>query len=411
MPDRPAPPPLTRFQEGWRLTVAALGGLLLWVGQFGTNDQPVVWFAGLDLLLGSASVVAVHWRRRWPATVAWLTTLTTAFSSTAGVAGALAYVSLVTTRRWKAIVPVSVAGLGTGSLYELVAPGSGLPGDELPWWTTLVFLALFTAVALVAGLYIGARRDLVQSYRDRAETAEREQAARVEQARMGERARIAREMHDVLAHRISLVALHAGAMTYRTDLGAEELRSSARVVQENAHLALSELRDVLGVLRDRTPGPAAVGPGPSPPQPQPTLADLPALVRETREAGTPVQVAGRLADPAALPDAVGRTAFRVVQEALTNARKHAPGCPVVLRLDGTPGARLEVEVSNPLLRSPVPAGDRAWGPAGLGAASPVPGAGLGLVGLAERVGLAGGGLVHGPAAGRYEVRAWLPWPA
>ncbi|GAA1842859.1 histidine kinase [Microlunatus capsulatus] len=403
MPDRPAPPPLTRFQEGWRLAVAALGGLALWVGQFGTNGAVVGWFGVVDLLVGAGCVVLAHHRRRWPVLVAWVTTLATAVSATAGVAGALAYVSLVTTRRWRPIVGVSLVGLAAGHLYEYVpAPGRGTAG--LPWWTSLIFLTLATGIALVAGLYIGARRDLVQSYRERAETAEREQAARVEQARMGERARIAREMHDVLAHRISLVALHAGAMTYRTDLGAEELRSSAAVVQENAHLALGELRDVLGVLRDPAPAPATTGPAPAPPQP--TLADLAALVRETRQAGSPVQVVDHR-EPGTVPDAVGRTAYRVVQEALTNVRKHAPGGPAVLRLAGGPGGRLEVEVTNPLRRSPVPVADRS--PARPPAA--VPGGGVGLVGLAERVGLAGGDLAHGPDGGRYRVRASLPWPA
>ncbi|GAA1432784.1 histidine kinase [Microlunatus lacustris] len=410
MPHRPAPPPLTRFQEGWRLTVAALGGLLLWVGQFGTNDHLVGWVAAADLLIGAGCVVLAHHRRRWPVTVAWVTTLATALSATAGVAGALAYVSLVTTRRWRPIVAVSLVGLVTGYLYEYV-PSPGRGTGDLPWWATLVFLALATGIALVAGLYIGARRDLVQSYRERAETAEREQAARVEQARMGERARIAREMHDVLAHRISLVALHAGAMTYRTDLAADELRSSARVVQENAHLALSELRGVLGVLRDPAPSPG--GDRAVPARPQPTLADLPSLVQETREAGTPVQLADLPAPPGAVPDAVGRTAYRVVQEALTNARKHAPGCPVDLRLTGRPGGRLEIAVTNPLHRTPVAAA-RAAGP---GAGSPhpapvdVPESGLGLVGLAERLGLVGGGLEHGATGCRYQVRAWLPWPA
>ena len=293
---------------------------------------------------------------------------------------------------------MSLVGLAAGHLYEYVpAPGRGTAG--LPWWTSLVFLTLATGIALVAGLYIGARRDLVQSYRERAETAEREQAARVEQARMGERARIAREMHDVLAHRISLVALHAGAMTYRTDLGAEELRSSAAVVQENAHLALGELRDVLGVLRDPAPAPATTGPAPAPPQP--TLADLAALVRETRQAGSPVQVVDHR-EPGTVPDAVGRTAYRVVQEALTNVRKHAPGGPAVLRLSRRPGRPAGGRGDEPAAalpgarRRPLPgpaAGRRPRGPAS------------GLVGLAERVGLAGGDLAHGPDGSRYRVRA------
>ena len=263
-----------------------------------------------------------------------------------------------------------------------------------------MFSALVMAIATIIGLYVGARRELAAAARERTRTAEREQEARVEQARMGERARIAREMHDVLAHRISLVSLHAGAMTYRTDLGVDELRASARVVQENAHQALGELRDVLGVLRDPAAGPAVTGTAP----PQPTLADLPALVLEARDAGTPVDLSTRVPDLAAVPDTVGRTAYRVVQEALTNARKHAPGSRVALEVSGAPGSQLEIVVENRLPRDRVVAG--------VAAGPEVPGAGLGLVGLAERAALAGGGLVHGPtAAQEYRVAAWLPWPA
>ena len=155
-------------------------------------------------------------------------------------------------------------------------------------------------------------------------TAEREQAARLDQARANERSRIAREMHDVLAHRISLVAMHAGAMTYRSDLSRDELLSSARVVQENAHQALTDLRDVLGVLRETT-DPAA--PPAIPAAPQPVLADLPRLVAEAEAAGTPVQLVSGGLDLAGVPELVGRTAYRIIQEGLTNARKHASGCP------------------------------------------------------------------------------------
>lgn len=380
------------------MTVAALGGLLFWFAQFATEAPGTALLPLLDLVVGVGAVVATHWRRRWPAAVAWLTTLATSVSAMAAVASAIAYISLVTTRRWRVVAPVSLVGLGAAYVYELLNPAVIVDVNPLPWWALLAFTALFTTIALVAGLYIGARRELVDSFRERAETAEREQAARVEQARMGERARIAREMHDVLAHRISLVSLHAGAMTYRTDLAAEELRSSARVVQENAQLALSDLRGVLGVLRDTH----QAAPSAAPP-PQPTLADLPALLDETRAAGTPVQVTSDLAGLSALPDTVGRTAYRIIQEALTNARKHAPGTPTVMRAVGVRGGQLELEVTN-LLPATAPEDHRP------DAATGQPGGGVGLVGLTERAVLAGGRLEHGAIGGRYCVRAWLPWP-
>ena len=109
---------------------------------------------------------------------------------------------------------------------------------------------LFAIAMLAVGAYIGSRRELLWTLRDRAERAEDEQALRVEQGRLNERHRIAREMHDVLAHRISLIAMHAGALAYRTDLTAEEMHETAELIQAKSHEALTDLRQVLGVLRD-----------------------------------------------------------------------------------------------------------------------------------------------------------------
>nr|WP_277352171.1 histidine kinase dimerization/phosphoacceptor domain-containing protein [Knoellia sp. DB2414S] len=169
-----------------------------------------------------------------------------------------------------------------GFLYEGVRPANdtGTLGGFL---TTLALGILSVAVCVALGFYIGTRRALLASWRERAETAEREQASRVAEARANERARIAREMHDVLAHRISLVAMHSGALAYRTDLSRQETSQAAEVIRDNAHLALTELREVLGVLRldnaPDDPADAAVE------RPQPTLADLAELLEEARSAG------------------------------------------------------------------------------------------------------------------------------
>src|SRR6185437_10717857 len=165
------------------------------------------------------------------------------------------------------------------------------------------------------------------------------------------------------------------------------------VIRASAHAALEDLRDVIGVLRE---GPTAGAPEP----PQPTLADIPALVEECQGAG--MRVRCRLAVPdAALPAALGRAAYRIVQEGLTNARKHAPGAAVEVAIAARADGALVVEVVS---RRPV--GVAAPGPSAL------PGAGTGLVGLSERVELAGGELVHGPdATGDFVLRATLPWPA
>lgn len=208
---------------------------------------------------------------------------------------------------------------------------------------------------------------------------------------MAERTQIAREMHDVLAHRLSLVATYAGALEYRPDAPADQLAGAAGVIRASVHQALGELRDVIAVLRD--PESAAD----SSEHPQPVLADLPGLIEEAGSVGTHIQLDNRLDGSAALPAAVGRTAYRVVQEALNNARKHAAGRPVRVILSGAAGTRLTIEISNPV-------------PSGPAAAPVAPGSGTGLVGLSERVQLAGGQLDNRLTGGEFRLRAWLPWP-
>jgi signal transduction histidine kinase len=194
-------------------------------------------------------------------------------------------------------------------------------------------------------------------------------------------------MHDVLAHRLSLLSVHAGALEFHPDAPAEEVAAAAGVIRESARAALDELRGVIGVLRED-------GNESLTQPPQPTLADLPALVEESRAAGMRVTALIELGD-AAPPAAVGRTAYRIAQEGLTNARKHAPGAAVTLTVRA-PDGNLEVEV-------------RSLAPVAVGVGSALPGAGTGLIGLAERVSLAGGTLEHGvDPDGAFVLRARLP---
>jgi len=236
-----------------------------------------------------------------------------------------------------------------------------------------------------------ARHALLASLRERARRAEAEQARHVAEARAAERARLAREMHDVLAHRLSLLATYAGALEYRPDASPERLARAAGVIREGVHQALDELREVIGVLRDDDLADGT--------HPQPGLASLGPLVAETRDAGTPVDLVNTISQPDDLPGSVGRTAYRVVQEGLTNARKHAPGRPVRVLLDGRPGGQLLVELANPV-GPVVPVGP------------PINGSGAGLIGLTERVRLTGGELDHAVGAdGEFRLRARLPWPS
>ncbi len=347
--------------------------------------------SGSTTLLGWASFLTLPLRRRWPVATASFTTALSTFSLPAVVPWAIATGAIGARRRWWQVITV----LGT-LLCTLFLQFFWLTKDSQSqvWWITASGEVMVTVIVLAIGAYRGARRELMDSLVARAETAEREQEARVAQARGAERAAIAREMHDTLAHRISLVAMHAGALSYRTDLSGEQVRESAALIQENAHGALTELRDILGVLRAADPQAAS----PVPERPQPTLVDLPDLLDDLRTAGLDITVHDHRAVDTGFPTSTGRHAYRIIQECCTNARKHAPSVPVSIILGGRPGEQLIIEVSNPLL-------DPAAG-------QHTPGAGLGLIGLAERAHLAGGFLDHMRTRDqRYRVRARLPWPS
>ncbi len=333
----------------------------------------------VDFLLGAVLLVLLPLRHRHPMAIAGVAAAVLPFSafSVGATAIAVGAMAMTARRRPRRAALVAALTVVAGATVELVDPGFS---------PVLIALHLaFVGACLVTGSYLGVRRDLTISLHERAVTAERERALAATASREAERTRIAREMHDVLAHRISLVALHAGALTYRDDLTRAETAGTAETIHSNAQLALTELREVLGVLRT-----GADGTGPEPPQP--TLAELPALLADAREAGMDVRLDSGVATRE-LPESLSRTAFRILQEALTNARRHAPGAPVTVRLAG-PGGRLELAVSNPAAASP--------------AAPP----GVGLVGLAERAALAGGTLTAGPQPdGAFLLRASLPWPA
>ena len=378
-------PPLTWWSHTWRLVLvlgisaAAWSGLAAWQWE---HDRP--WFF-LDLVIGAITLVLVWWRRSHPFGVAMITGALAAVSGTAGGPATLALVSLSTTRRWRQIIPAAIVNLLGGLAIEVVNPTE----TELPGVVVVALVAII-GVAVGWGLYIGSRRELLATLRERADTAEAEQAIRVSQARVAERTRIAREMHDVLAHRISLVTMHAGALSYRDDLSPDQVRATAEVIQQNSHQALVDLREVLGILRDE-PGDA------DPELPQPSAVDLRTLVAEARRSGMRVDNQHAIALDG-MPEGVGRTVYRIVQEALTNARKHAPDTRVVVNLFGGPGDGLEVEVRNPL----------QVGSTHLD----LPVSGLGLIGLQERAVLAGGRLTHRVTPEQeFVLHAWLPWPA
>ncbi|WP_235017596.1 sensor histidine kinase [Thermomonospora echinospora] len=331
------------------------------------------------------ALLALALRRRWPVALAVVCHLG-GIVSVAGIGfAAMAVFNLAVHRSWRVTGALATTHLLLiGALWRLDETTN--PRD---YWEGVLTVALLHIALVAIGLLVRSQRRLVLAAQERARQAEEGQRLRVEEARHHERERLAREMHDVLAHRISLLAVHAGALEYRGNLPEEEARA-AKVIRQCAHDALEDLREVIGMLRD--------DPGDNGERPQPTLTDLPALIEQSRQAGAHVTLRDRIADPPAVPARVGRHAYRIVQEGLTNARKHAPGTHVRVTVEAVPGEGLTVEVANPL-----PVGGSPAGPTVL------PGAGAGLIGLRERVGIVGGRLEHGRTPqGDFRLRAWLP---
>lgn len=385
------PPPLTTWGIVWRNLCALTIGAVAWFAIAERQFEHAAYLGFLDLFLGAVTMVAYQFRRRWPFAVAMFAALTSFYSASAAGAGVMAYISVATRRRWVEIISVGVVSIIGGQVFYTVQPED--PNNT--WYATLLFGIGFVVIAAAIGMYIGARRDLLASLKDRAERAEREQELMVARGQAEERTRIAREMHDVLAHRMSLVAMHAGALTYRDNLTTEETRDAAEVIQANSHRALTDLREILGVLRETSTGDAG---SPIQHRPQPTLCDLDELIADEAATGARVRLDRGLKPGEDVPTSIGRAAYRIIQEGLTNARKHAPNTAVLVTVSGAPGVGLNVEV-----RNPVRVGSTAY-------ASPTPGSGLGLVGLTERVTLANGRIEHGHTpAGDFVLRAWLPW--
>jgi signal transduction histidine kinase len=377
--DRPRPeeyqPPLRLWSHAWRLVVMLGVSALAWVPAMDAEaDVAAAWWVA-DLAIGTAMYVLVFFRRRWPVPVALVTAVAGAVSGFAAGPSVLAAVSVATRRRWREIALVGSVNFAAAQFFSVIT------ASEDAAWLLLIANAIAVGAVLAWGMYIGSRRELLWTLRSRAERAEAEQELRVAQARSNEQARIAREMHDVLAHRISQISMYAGALEYREDLGPEEMRASAGVIRDRAHEALSDLRDVLGVLRD----------GDGERTPQPTYADLPCLVAEAQESGMRLELDDLVTGP--MPEAAGRTIYRIIQEGITNARKHAPGTLLSVRVTGSPDDGIDVLLRNPL---------------GFGRTR-TPGAGLGLIGLEERAELRGGRLTSGRDGSTFVLHAWIPW--
>ncbi|MGW8567717.1 sensor histidine kinase [Isoptericola sp. NPDC055881] len=392
-PPAQGPPPAPRgiLVAAWALVAALTAAATAAVAGAppvrGTGTLTVLVPAGVDVVVGVVAVALVpllFTRRSVVAAFALA-----ALAAVSGAATPAATVGTLQVARWYPVRTAAwVAGAGfLGHAVQALWRPVSLP---LGWW--LLCDAAVHAALLGWGAYGRERALVLWSLRDRARRAEAEAEQHVAEARTAERTRIAREMHDTLAHRLSLLAATAGALEYRPDADPAQLAAAAGRVRAGVSDALEDLRQVIRLLRA---GPDDLGPVPG-------LDDVRRLVDDSRAAGTSVayERTGGSSPDAVPPAAVATAVFRVVQEGLTNARRHAPGAAVRVTVACGPG-EVRVRVADD--------------GAAAGTASPAgTGTGTGLVGLRERATLLGGTLDAGPhdvhdGPGGFVVEAWLPW--
>jgi signal transduction histidine kinase len=375
------------------LVVAALLYCLLTVLTHEDYTDLPGWYWPIDIGLGVLAAVSLWWTRTHPALVGALLIVPGTLSVCAGfavLAGVYRLGSLCPPRVSTALVAVHLV---FAVPYHWVAP---VPG--MSWLAYLIVILLLYLLSFSFGLLTRARRQVIEGIQ-RAALADRERyTTQLATLRRDERERIAREMHDVLAHRISLLSVHAGALEFRTapdsdpthrPVTASEVHNAAIVIRENAYRAVEELRELLDVLREDDTVVTEL----STSRPQPKLGDVHMLVEEARKAGQHVEISIDDGALGAVRASVQRTAFRIVQEGLTNARKHAPHSPVSISITGAAG-RLRITVTNPVALGVT--------------ATEIPGAGAGLAGLSERVRIDGGHLDHGLAGGVFALAGDLP---
>lgn len=361
MAARPVGPRTRRI--GWELLAVGIPLLVLLFAQDGWG------FPLISALVATASLLL---RRRWPGVVLLLCLPAVG----GGLGWAASWVALYRVgRTWPKLLPL--IGAAVPVLVAAVAPvlvRQSLPPSDVV--LTVVFVLVATATPLVVGALVALSAEHAASLRRLRVAVEAEATARAETARAEERAYIAREIHDAVGHHVTLLSFEAAALGVST--GDAQAAEAAGRIRELAQQALGEMRVTLGLADGQ-----ALRTG---------LDAVPALVQRARDAGVEVQLEDRVdgANPSA---PVQRAAYRVVQEALTNAAKHAPGAPVRVRLQ-VRAQRLEVSVTNGVTAHPP---------------EHVRGAGSGLAGLCERVETAGGELTSSVLAdGGFELVAVLP---
>lgn len=381
--------------------VGAVYSPLAWSMQDAPAGSAVLAMA-LVLALALVGPFALFWRHRYPFRIALGAAAAALVLPVGSSLSLMALATLIGRRRGPAVgwtiaaVAVSTAFAATvdaldqprgASFLKSTLGGQGLSPvnpETLPAIDVGLFVLVVLGLAVGLGLMVRARREAAvargQARSDRAASTRLGDEA----ARRQERERIAREVHDALGHRLSLLTLHAGALEANAQ-GDERLAGSARLVRESATAAMADLRSLLTMLRD------PIGES----TPQLSLAHLADVVRESFGAGQALSTSIVVQDPDAAHPTLARAVYRIVQEVLTNARRHAPGQGVLLIVEGSPATGLTIDCRNRFV----------------GNAAPEVGGSRGLTGIAERVELLGGSVQHGLDDGglTFRVRVVLPW--
>jgi signal transduction histidine kinase len=383
-----------------------------WAGAVLSSGPGAVVGSGL---LGSGLLCApLVWRRRYPPLVfvaTWLGVLVHVWLSGPGTADGVVIIALLGVavhcrRRWllAALVLAQADAVAVALAVRTGQPETPLAVRAAPQQVVVAVWAVLALVLVLAGVLgtsVQAQRRYLAVVADRAARAESEAHHRALLAAAQERAHLAREMHDVVSHSVSvMIALVDGASA---TVGRDPAR--ARQAMERAgdvgRQALQEMRGMLVLLRLPRPTDAAD-------RAAPAVADLEALIDRVRDSGLPIEctVSGT---PIALPPGVQLALYRVLQEALTNSIKHASGTTVRIavdyRRDGTVSAT--VQDTGPSPAAGAPASGAAGAPAA-GGEEPAHRLGYGLTGMTERAVALGGGLTAGPCAGGWRVEVWLP---
>lgn len=369
------------------LTLGLLGLVLPMLGREGLAVPPGRLGVLISLIVVQALVLAV--RRLRPALglviIAGLDLAVTAalptqvnFDGLAKLVAAYTCGTLVPNRRLIKLLVAVIAAVTIGRVIIALLVLPGTPPAQLPMMiiTAALGTALSYAVPAVVGRYVATRRDYLDLVRRDAEQAIRVQQERAVAAVAAERSRIARELHDIAAHHLSGMAVQAAAIERLIDRDPAAARQATGWVRQQSRETLANLRQVVGLLREPSPGLDDDG------APVPGLAAVDRLVEAARALGTPVELQ-RSGTPVPLPPIGDLACYRVIQEALSNARAHAPGAPVTIRIDqGTERWAVVIMIDNEAVGDHPPAGDDHQG--------------LGLIGMRERAQLIGADLEAGP---------------